>query len=85
MTPLEATLRAWQVRGHRSITAALMHLPWWLSAVVTAALLIPGPQDEAFVALVIAGVALFKPQMRRDVRWAWGSIYSREGYILDAR
>lgn len=59
----------------RVINAARRHLPKWLAALIGIALLIPGPQDELLVAVIIAAWAAFKPQMRRDIRLAWVSIY----------
>lgn len=85
MTPEEAWFIAMHVRFRRVLIVTKMHVPKWLFVVITVALMIPGPQDELFVALLIGGWALFKPEMRADLRFAWDSIYSNEGYILDAR
>ncbi|BCP02494.1 hypothetical protein MINTM018_52630 (plasmid) [Mycobacterium intracellulare] len=56
-----------------------MHVPKWLAAIITIALLIPGPQDELLVLIIIGVYAAFKPAMRKDfattTREAW-SIYA---------
>jgi hypothetical protein len=77
MSSHEAWIRAQLYRFGRVIGAARRHMPRWLAAVVAVALLIPGPQDELLVALIIALWAVFKPAMRRDVARAW-DIYGAE-------
>jgi hypothetical protein len=81
--------RAWlfaqRVRFHRIMVATKLHLPKWLLVVIAIALAIPGPQDELAVALIIGAWAAFRPAMRDDMRFAWSSIYAREGWVLDAR
>lgn len=52
--------------GHATITVTRRHVPAWVGALLTVALLIPGPIDELLVLLLIAGIAAFKPQMRAD-------------------
>lgn len=84
-SPMGCWLHAQKVRFRRLLVTTRLHVPKWLMVVIGIALAIPGPQDELFVALVIGGWAAFKPAMRADLRWTWNSIYSREGYILDAR
>jgi len=51
-------------------------MPKWLGVVIGIALLIPGPQDELLVVLIIAAWAIFKPAMRSDMGKAWSSIYA---------
>lgn len=61
------------------ITASRKHLPRWANIALTIALalavLIPGPQDELLVLLILGVFAAFKRQMRRDIataaRKAW--------------
>lgn len=65
------------LRTARAIIAATRrHVPAWVAALLGIALLIPGPQDELIVLLVIAGFAAFKPAMRRDIATA-----TREAWI----
>lgn len=52
--------------GHATITVTRRHVPKWVGALLTVALLIPGPIDELLVLLLIAGIAAFKPAMRAD-------------------
>jgi hypothetical protein len=75
MSSHEAWLRTQLVRFHRLIVAAKRHMPKWMAAVIAVALLIPGPQDELLVALIIAVWAAVKPAMRADIRTAWLSVY----------
>lgn len=83
MTHHEAWLRSQLIRIRRT-TKGLMavtrrHVPKWLAAIITIALLIPGPQDELLVLIIIGVYAAFKPAMRKDfattTREAW-SIYA---------
>jgi hypothetical protein len=71
MAPTEAYARAQIIRWHRTAAAARRHIPKWLAAVVTVALLIPGPQDELIVLLILAVWAMVKPAMRADIAEAW--------------
>jgi hypothetical protein len=71
MTHEEAWVRALIVRLARVFHAARRHTPKWLGALITIALLIPGPQDELLVLVILAVWAAFKPAMRRDIREAW--------------
>ncbi|MBZ4537766.1 hypothetical protein [Mycobacterium avium] len=71
MSSHEAYARAQLVRWHRTLAAAKRHTPKWLAALITIALLIPGPQDELLVVVILAAWAAFKPVMRRDIAIAW--------------
>ena len=55
---------------HAVITVTKRHVPAWVGALLTVALLIPGPVDELLVLLLVAGFACFKPEMRADFRRA---------------
>lgn len=72
MTSYEAWLRCQAMRLHRVMKGVIgvtrRHLPKWMVALVTIALLIPGPQDELLVLVILAGFAAFKPAMRQDIR-----------------
>jgi hypothetical protein len=71
MTAHEAWVRTQAYRLHRVMDAAKRHLPKWLVVLIGIALLIPGPQDELLVAVIIAVFAMVKPAMRADIRAAW--------------
>lgn len=62
---------------HAIIRMTRRHVPKWVAALLTVALLIPGPQDELIVLLVIAGFAAFKPDMRRDIATATREAWTR--------
>ncbi len=51
---------------HATITVTRRHVPACVGALLTVALLIPGPIDELLVLLLVAGFAAFKPEMRAD-------------------
>ncbi|AXH46833.1 hypothetical protein SEA_ACOLYTE_90 [Mycobacterium phage Acolyte] len=72
MTPQEAWLRVQAMRAHRLVKGMVgvskRHLPKWMVAIVTIALLIPGPQDELLVLVILGVFAAFKPAMRADIR-----------------
>jgi hypothetical protein len=85
VTPEEAWIIAMHVRFQRIMVVTRMHVPKWLMAVIMAALAIPGPQDELFVALIILGWAAFRPEMREDLKFAWYSIYHEAEWIRHAR
>lgn len=76
MTPEEAWLRAQGIRCKRTLEASWPHLPKWIAAVIPIALVIPGPQDEVVVALLIAWAAWRRPLLRAAIREGWGSIYA---------
>lgn len=63
-------LRSWRTL-HAMINAAKAHMPKWLAMLVNALMVIcvvlPGPQDELAIFVIIGIVAAFKPQMRRDI------------------
>lgn len=67
--------RTWRV-AHAAIGVARRHAPRWLVIVLAVALAIPGPVDELIVLVIIAGLLVFKPKMRVDLREsareAWG-------------
>ena len=71
MSPTEAWVRSQAIRCGRAFVAAKRHTPKWMAALITIALLIPGPQDELVVVLILAAWAAFKPVMRRDIAQAW--------------
>jgi hypothetical protein len=71
MSHEEAWVRAMIYRLGKVFHAARRHMPKWMAVVIGIALLIPGPQDELLVAVIIAAWAAFKPAMRRDIREAW--------------
>jgi hypothetical protein len=71
VTSHEAWIRTQILRFGLVLAAAKRHLPKWMIVVIGIALCIPGPQDELFVALLIAGWAIFKPRMRHDISEAW--------------
>lgn len=60
------------------ITATQRHVPKWMAGVLAIALLIPGPQDELVVLLVIAGFAIFKPAMRQDIATATRNAWTQD-------
>lgn len=72
MTPTEAWLRSQAIRVARTVKGLIgvtkRHMPKWMAAVITIALLIPGPQDELLVLVILGVWAAFKPAMRRDIR-----------------
>lgn len=76
-----ATVLAWTRRVLRTFTAVIAatrrHVPAWLGAALTLALLIPGPIDELLVLVVIAGFAIAKPAMRADIAAAMRSEWVR--------
>lgn len=47
------------------------HCPKWLGPLIAIALAIPGPQDEAVVALIIAVLVIVKPALRAELRAIW--------------
>lgn len=53
---------------HAVIAITRRHVPAWLGAALTLALIIPGPIDELLVLIVIAGFAAAKPLMRAELR-----------------
>lgn len=71
MNAYEVYVRAQLVRWHRVWDAAKRHMPKWLAAVMVVALLIPGPQDELVVGLVLMVWAAVHPAMRHDIAAAW--------------
>lgn len=63
---------------HALITITRRHVPAWLGAALTLALIIPGPIDELLVLVVIAGFAAAKPLMRAELRT--GAVTAWKGF-----
>jgi hypothetical protein len=76
VTPHEAWLRTQLIRTSRVLTAAQRRMPKVLAGLVGIALIIPGPQDEAVVAVLIVGWLLCMKRAKRsmilgEIREAW--------------
>lgn len=56
---------------HVSLGVVRRHSPRWLAVLIGIALLIPGPQDEALVALIVLVMIAVKPALRAELREVW--------------
>lgn len=74
MNPYEAWLRAQAIRVTRTLKGVLAvakrHMPKWMAAVITVALLIPGPQDELAVMLIVGAWMYLRPTKRGRLKSA---------------
>jgi hypothetical protein len=63
---------------HAAIDVTKRHAPKWLAIAIPIALAIPGPQDEAVVALMIAWLWWRRPLMRAEMKQrvadAWNGV-----------
>lgn len=54
-----------------SLVIVKRHSPRWLAVLMGVALLIPGPQDELVVLLIVAAMVMVKPALRAELRSVW--------------